>query len=367
MQASSSIFRDEVRTGVQNVLLPARDDIERMDEFPESARVFAQEVVSASVPAEHGGRGVSLLDLCFAMEAVSYVCPALAPYVEAGLLFNECVRLSNHPMSGPILQRIAAGRLGAFALTDENSGSSPRQMRTTAEKRADGIFITGKKRHITFVDAADYLVCFAIDTTANNEITGYMFERPFTNISLSKRSEWMGLRGHRSWEVVFQAAQPAFALSPPGQGFSLAMQVLTKTRVSLASGFVGLAQAATDCAVEFCKQRVSPDRPLWRNQGVSFPLADVQAEIDAARAMIEKAALIGDENGDVGVISAKAKLLAAQALRKAVAVCCATLGGEAGNSSNRSGQMVQDAYTWIAAQGTENILRILVARDLFSE
>jgi alkylation response protein AidB-like acyl-CoA dehydrogenase len=338
----------------------------RSQERPGAAEIFEllNPYRTLSYPEAYGGSGRGITYSCIVMEALGRTCPALVTYIEIAELFGG-VLLSGgtQEQRSEYLGRLAAGQVGAYALTDATPGSDPGSMTSEAVELGDRYRLRGTKRHITYFDIADFFVVFA---RAANGITAFVLDKPDSGIEVIRRSEWSGLRGHTAWDFSFDVEVPPSArIGAEGTGLRLALDVLNHTRITLAAGHCGLAGAALDLATDFAQTRTVGGRPLWENQAIGFAIVEAQARVEAARLLTYHAARLSEKGIPHRRETSQAKFAAAEALLQAVGMCNRVLGGLGGHLDTPAERYLRDAYTWVAAHGTIEILKLAVAREVF--
>ena len=361
-------FRQFVRDRLAANLEPQVEEIERSKQLTDSSVRFCHDLLVETLPTRVGGGGLSLLQATILLEELGYVCPAAAPYLEAGQLFAKALLLlGEEDQVSRYLGRMCNGELGAFAMTDWGTGLAPREMSTVLDRSSGALRLHGTKSKITFIDKASFFVCFAKDPECRNRISAVLVNQPATELSIREHSPWEGLRGHTAWDLEFSGTTVAERLGPPGMGLAAASQVLAQTRVTLAGGFLGLARRALDEALRTIQERCRTIVPLHVHQGVSFPIVDTHALITTAQAATYSAAVALEQDCTTPELSAAVKLVASQALLQAVERLATTLGGAACSTSNPSGRIIRDAFTWIPAQGTENAQRLVLVKRLWRD
>jgi alkylation response protein AidB-like acyl-CoA dehydrogenase len=361
-------FRAQARAFVRERILPRAGEIDRHDEVPEDVFAALHPYLLLTAPEKYGGGGKPEMHACLLAEEVGYACPALVPYLEVGQLFGKALEIAgSEAQRQRYLGRIAAGELGAYALTDAGPGSDPVAMVTEAERHGERWRIHGKKRHITFFDRAKIMVLFARQRGAEGgrALSAFVLEAPFHGVRVERRSEWTGLRGHKAWDLVLEGAEATDVIGEPGTGLRTALAVLNHTRISLACGHVGLAQASLDLARSFVQSRSAGGRPIWQHQAVGFALVEAQARVDGARLLAYRAARAADEGEPSRAATSMAKFAAAEALLEAVSTCNRVLGGFGGHVDYAAERHLRDAFSWVAAQGTIEVQKLTVARELF--
>src|SRR5271157_3389083 len=294
------LLREQYRELAKNEIMPYVKDIDEKDVIPQElvARLAGDpfRLPALSVPKEYGGLGLSVLDVCVIAEEIGAVCPALIPFMEIAQLYAHVIKYGGtEEQNQRFLSQLAEGKLGCYALTDDGPGSDPAAMTTSVEKTDQGYVMSGRKRIITFADMADLFAIFGKmggPSGGSKTITAFIVEKGAEGLILEKHCEAMGLKGHRAYNLIFDNLQipEENRIGEEGEGLSLALTVLNTTRISLACGFVGLARASLDAAISFAKQRLVGGKPIAEQEGISFPIAEVATEIDAARLLAYRAA-----------------------------------------------------------------------------
>jgi acyl-CoA dehydrogenase len=357
-------FQDEVREFSARVIAPRAEEIDQQDQVPDDVFKALNAYTTITYPTEYGGKGRGETYASIVVEEVGAACPALVPYLEVAQLFGIAVLLEGRDdQKQKYLTRLAAGEVGAYALTDEGAGSDAANIGTTATRTADGYRIKGKKRHITFFDMAQFLVVFA---RGEQGLTAFLLDAPFDGIKVVRRSEWIGLRGHKAWdfELDLEVSEEQ-RLGTEGRGLNLALEVLNFSRISLAAGHCGLARSAVELAERFAAERQVGGRPLWQQQGVGFPIVEARARVEAARLLAYQAARMSEHGMQHRRETAQAKFFSAEALLGAVDVCNRVLGGLGGHHDTAGERYLRDAYSWVAAQGTIEIQKLTALSESY--
>jgi alkylation response protein AidB-like acyl-CoA dehydrogenase len=361
-----NLFRHQMAEFVAEEIAPHAAVIDQEDRVPDEVFKALNAYTTLTYPEEYGGGGRDETYACIVVEEVGAVCPALVPYLEVAQLFGIAVLLAGREdQKRKYLTRLAAGEVGAYALTDQGPGSDAGRLSSTAEHTAGGYRLQGKKRHITFFDMADFMVVFA---RADAGVTAFLLDAPWPGIEVLRRSEWIGLRGHTAWDFVMDLeVTESQRLGTDGQGLKLALEVLSHSRISLAAGHCGLARTALRLAEAFARQHQIGGRPLWENQAIGFAIVEAQARVEAARLLAYRTARMSERGLGHRRETAQAKFFAAEALLGAVDVCNRVLGGLGGHLDTPAERYLRDAYSWVAAQGTIEVQKMTVARETFAQ
>jgi alkylation response protein AidB-like acyl-CoA dehydrogenase len=359
-------FQEEVAGFVAREIAPRAKEIDRQDQVPDEVFKALNAYTTLTYPREYGGGGKGETYACIVVEEVGAACPALVPYLEVAQLFGIAVLLAGREdQKRRYLTRLADGEVGAYALTDEGPGSDAARLGSTATRTGDGYHLQGKKRHITFFDLAKFLVVFA---STEQGVTAFLLDAPWQGIEVVRRSEWIGLRGHKAWDFTLDVeVSESQRLGDDGQGLKLALEVLNHSRISLAAGHCGLARSALLLAQRFATERELGGRPLWKNQAIGFAIAEAQARVEAARLLAYQAARMSERGMRHRRETAQAKFFAAEALLGAVDVCNRVLGGLGGHLDTPAERYLRDAYSWVAAQGTIEIQKLTAVTETFTQ
>ena len=357
-------FQEEVREFVAREIAPRADEIDRQDQVPDEVFRALNAYTTITYPRDYGGLDKGEMYASIVVEEVGAACPALVPYLEVAQLFGIAVVLSGREdQKQKYLTRLAAGEVGAYALTDVGAGSDAANIATRAAKVPNGYRIQGQKRHITFFDLADFMVLFA---NSDDGLSAFLLDAPFEGIETQRRSEWIGLRGHKAWDFTVELEVASEQrLGSEGSGLKLALEVLNRSRISLAAGHCGLARSAIDLAETFAAERQVGGRALWQNQGVGFAIMEAKARVEAARLLAFQAARMSELGLTHRRETAQAKFFAAEALLGAVDVCNRVLGGLGGHLDTPGERYLRDAYSWVAAQGTIEIQKLTALAETF--
>lgn len=366
-------LRDQTRDYMAQEVIPLAETIDHDDVIPET---LIKKLLSAplrltalSVPKAYNGMGLSTLEACVVAEQVGYACPALIPLVEIAQLFvHGLLYGGNEEQKKLYLTRLAQGMVGCYALTDEGPGSDPAGMKSTATKTDKGYLLNGKKRLVTFADISEFYIIFARTSPekGGKGISGFIVEGKPKGLVFESHAKTMGLRGHRAFNVrlddMFVPGQNL--LGKADEGLKLALEILNTTRISLAAGFTGLASAAFDTAVKFAKQRMVAGKPIIENQAIAFPLSELAARIDASRLLTYRVAIMHDKGIRHKKETSMAKFYAAETLVHAVELASRVLGAYGASPEYPVERYLRDAFSWIAAQGTIEVQKLVVSREL---
>jgi alkylation response protein AidB-like acyl-CoA dehydrogenase len=357
-----------VRRLVEERVRPRAAEIDLQGEFPHDVRkLFADNDVFATVvPPEYGGIDGSLETLAIICEEITRVCANSGmvlgnQYLGAGpvVLFGTDEQKSTY------LPKFATGEwLCSFALTEPGAGSDASSLKTAARRDGDSWVISGRKNFITHANVADVITVFARTEVG---ITAFLVTGNDRGWEVDKIEHKMGLRGSPTCSIVFEGVRvPGDAVvGEVGAGMRIALASLNKGRIMTASLALGIAQGALETALDYARERHQFGRPIADFQAVQFMLADMETEIAAARALVRTAAARYDEGAkDVIKYSAVAKLFTTDMVNRVTSTAVQVLGGYGYISDYPAERMMRDARIFSIFEGTNEIQRIVIAREL---
>jgi alkylation response protein AidB-like acyl-CoA dehydrogenase len=268
------------------------------------------------------------------------------------------------------LPRLASGEwLCAYALTESGSGSDSAAMLSTARREGDEYLLNGSKRFITNAGVAHLYTVFAKTDPEQGHggISAFVVEADTPGFEVARVEPKMGIKGSTTGELVFEDARVPAAnlLGEEGEGFKIAMRTLDLTRPGTAAGAVGVARAAFEHAVEYSKSRVQFGQPIAINQGVNFLVADMAAEIEAARLLTWQAAWLIDQGERATLQSSYAKRFTADTAMKVTIDAVQIFGGYGYMKEYPVEKLMRDAKLFQIYEGTSQIQRLVIAREIF--
>lgn len=325
------------------------------------------------VPEEYGGKPRSLLDALVIIEEIaavgkSAVCAALMELCGLGTV--AIVNNGSDKQKKKYLPRLARGEsCGCYSLTEPETGSDAAGLRCLARKEGDGYVINGRKRYTSFAHESSHIILFAVTDPSKGAkgISAFIVPTDTPGYRVLERIEAIGLRGHQDEELEFKDCRvpKESLLGEEGKGLSYALQSLDETRTTLTAGFIGLARACLEEAVKYAKVRKTFGKELFYRQALSFPLADIAARIDAARLLNYKAGWLHDHGKRHTIETAKAKAIAGQVMLDAANMAIEVHGGFGCTKRHIVERLYRDARIWVFAQGTLQIMKFIITRDLF--
>jgi acyl-CoA dehydrogenase len=328
-------------------------------------------LMNVHVPAEYGGLGLSAFDGALVGEELNWGCSGIGTAITAnGLGAGPVIIAGTDEQKArwlpPLVERPL---LCSFGLTEPDAGSDVARLKTTAVRRGSEYVINGSKTFITNAGHASWTVVFAKTDPANGHrgISAFVVPMEAPGVTVERHLDKMGQRATDTSafalaEVVVPAAN---RLGAEGQGFKIAMKTLDFTRPGTAIGAVGVARAACELAVEYAKERVTFDVPIAMHQGISFMIADMATEIEAARLLTWQAAWLLDRGERATLESSFAKRFAADTAMKVATDAVQVFGGYGYTKEYPVEKLMRDAKLFQIYEGTSQIQRLVIAKELF--
>jgi alkylation response protein AidB-like acyl-CoA dehydrogenase len=368
-------FRQSVRELAQDKIAPRAAEIDETDEYPEDIDQLLVDAGFAGVsyPEEYGGAGGGPVELAILMEEISRVSAGVSlipavnklgaiPVLLAGTdeqkrLVCEGITNGEHRMS--------------YCLTEPGSGSDAAAMRSRAVKDGDDWVLNGSKRFITGAGASDLYTYFAVtdpDGEKGKNITAFLVSSDAEGFSLGRKEDKMGIRGSPTREVILDNVRvpSTGVIGEVNKGFGIAMRTLDFSRPTVAAQALGIAQGAFDFAVEYCGERKQFGKPISAFQGMQFMFADMAMRVETARFAVYKAATAVDEQApDVTYWAAIAKCYASDVAMSVTTDCVQALGGYGYIREYPVERFMRDAKITQIYEGTNQIQRVVIARNIF--
>ena len=328
-------------------------------------------LMNPHLPQELGGAGLGAFEGILIGEELCWGCSGIGTSIVANILGALPVLIAGteeqqHKWLPPLLEDLI---LCSFGLTEPNAGSDVSGIQTTAVRRGDEYVVNGSKMFITNAGHASWVVVFASTDKSKGHrgLSAFVVPTDVPGVTVEKHLDKMGQRATDTSALAFQdAVVPAGnLLGEEGDGFKIAMMTLDRTRPGTAAGAVGVARAAYEYAVEYAKQRVQFGQPIAINQGVNFLVADMAAEIEAARLLCWQAAWLLDQ-GERGTLqSSYAKRFAADTAMKVTTDAVQIFGGYGYIKEYPVEKLMRDAKLFQIYEGTSQIQRLVIAREIF--
>ena len=371
-----TLLRDLARGFANEVVRPLAPQIEREHRVPREllAQMAEAGLTAVAVPTEYGGAGLGETGLCVVMEELTQACFATAVTFGAhASIGTMSVLVGGSPeQKQHWLPKMANGEvLGCYALSEANAGSDPAAMTTKAVRVDGGWRIDGEKVWITSGDMADLVTVFALtDPSAGARgVTAFLVPKGTPGLSVGKREEKMGQRGSSTVVLAFDncVVPDALRLGAVGEGFKIAMATLDRGRLALGANCLGCAKEAQRLSVDWAKTRVAFGKPIAEHQMIAAMLADSATDIYAMEAMVYRTASMCDAHVPYSRESAMTKLFCSEALDRVVDRAVQIHGGMGYSAEYKIEQLYRDARVTRIYEGTSEIQRLVIARDVLKK
>jgi alkylation response protein AidB-like acyl-CoA dehydrogenase len=370
--------RELVRAVVRDRIAPRAAEIDASHEFPWDVVAAFREhgLFGLFFAEEHGGTGTGALLGLVTIEEVSKACATSGLILAAQELGSLALKLAGTDgQRDRWLPRLASGEsLAAYALTEAGSGSDSAALRTTARRDGDGYVLDGSKRFITNAGVADLYTVFAkTDPEAEHAgISAFLVEAGTSGFEVARLEPKMGITGSTTGELVLDGCRvPADArLGEEGEGFRLAMRILDRSRPGIAAQALGIAQGATDYALEYARTRETMGQPIARHQLIAAKLADMETACEAARGLLYRFGRMVDEGAaeaELTKASAMAKLYCGDVAMQVTTEAVQILGGYGYVKEYPVERFMRDAKVTQIYEGTQEVQRLVIAREMLRE
>jgi acyl-CoA dehydrogenase len=366
-------LRDLAREFAEREIRPKAAEYDEHATHPADIIEKAHEVglMNPHVPEEYGGVGLSIFDGMLIGEELSWGCAGIAVSIVANMLGAAPVVLAGteeqkRTWLPPLVE---SPILCSFALTEPNAGSDVSGIQTTAVRDGDEYVLNGSKMFITNAGHAAWIVVFASTDKSQGHrgLSAFVVPTELEGVTIEKHLDKMGQRATDTSAVAFQDVRVPSEnrLGEEGEGFKIAMRTLDHTRPGTAAGAVGVARAAYEHAVGYSRERVQFGQPIAMNQGVNFLIADMAAEIEAARLLTWQAAWLLDQGKRATLQSSFAKRFASDTAMKVTTDAVQIFGGYGYIKEYPVEKLMRDAKLFQIYEGTSQIQRLVIAREIF--
>jgi butyryl-CoA dehydrogenase len=370
------LFQKTVRDFADEVIKPRAKEIDESKEFPMWCIEELRKMGLMGVPyaEEWGGAGGDTLMYAIAVEEISRASGSLGLILAANtsLGTGPIYNFGTEEQKKKYLPKLCSGQvLGSFCLTEPQAGSDAGGTRTVAVEDGDHWVLNGAKNWITNAGVADVFIVTAVTDKGQGTdgISAFLVDKGTPGLKVGKKEDKLGLRGSETNPVFFEDVRvPRSAmLGPRGQGFKQFMKTLDGGRISIGAMAVGLAQAALDASVDYAQSREQFGRPIAAFQAIQFKLADMATEIAAARHLVFDSAVAKDAGENFTRLSAMAKLFASEVAMRATTQAIQVYGGNGYSTEYPVERFFRDAKLCEIGEGTSEIQRLVIARELLRE
>jgi alkylation response protein AidB-like acyl-CoA dehydrogenase len=368
------IVAESAREFAQREIAPGIADREATHAFPGDLVRKLGELgfLGMFIPGEYGGAGFDIVSYILAIEEIARIDASVAVIVSVtnSVACYPVWKFGSEEQRRTVLRELASGEsLGAYALTEPQSGSDAANQKTRAERTPSGYVLNGAKSWITNAGVARWYVVMAMTDPAagTRGITAFLVRDDDPGLEIGKNEEKMGLHGSRTASLYFSnlALPESRRLGGEGEGFRIAMTTLDHSRIGIAAQSVGIARAAFEAAVEHARTRETFGRKLHEHQAIAFQIADMKVQIDAARLLTRRAAWLSEHSpAKFSKESSMAKVFASEMCNAVCARACQIFGGYGFSKEYPVERYYRDARVTTIYEGTSEIQRMVIAKNL---
>lgn len=376
LSEEQSLIRDSVRSFVQEKVAPFAADWDRDNHFPKQQLGEMAELglFGMFVPEEWGGSGADYLSFALAIEEVAAgdgACSTILS-VNNSVVCGVLLASASEFLKQTYLKPLASGaKLGCFCLTEPQAGSDAAALRTRARKQENGYLLNGTKAFITSGANADVAIVFAVTDAAAGKkgISAFVVPTENPGYQVGSVEQKMGQHASDTAQIFFKdcLVPSDHLIGAEGEGYKIALANLESGRIGIAAQCVGMARAACECALAYAKQRVSFGKTLLEHQAVAFRLADMATQLEAARLLVHNAATLRDAGEPCLKQASMAKLFASEAAEKICSDAIQVLGGYGYLRDFPVERIARDVRVAQIYEGTSDVQRIVIARELGNE
>jgi len=364
------LFCEATRDFAEKRVKPRVMDMDRAGKLPRELidELFTLGVMGIEIPQSYGGAGSNFLMSILAIEELARIDPAVAVCVDVQntLVNNALLRWLTPEQQARFLPRLARDTVGAYALSEPDSGSDAFGMVTQAKLDGDSFILNGRKMWITNgAEAGVYLLFANADPSKGYKgITGFIVERDFPGFSVGKKEDKLGIRASSTCELILEDVRVprTNVVSEVGQGYKVAIETLDEGRIGIGAQMVGLAQGAFDAALEYSKERKQFGKAIAEFQAIQFQIAEMAIDIEAARLMVYNTARMKEAGQSFVRQAAMTKYFCSQVGERVASQALEIFGGVGFTKDFPAEKFYRDAKIGKIYEGTSNIQLQTVAR-----
>lgn len=355
----------------QNEIAKEVDRMEKENRFPKEIvnKMGELGLMGIPIPEKYGGSGMDYLSYILAIKEISKVSASvgviLSVHTSVGTI--PILTFGTEEQKKKYVPKLATGEyLGAFALTEASAGSDAARLKTTAKRDGDHYILNGSKSFITNGGIADTYITFARTGENPKDISTFIIEKGTPGFSAGKPERKMGLHGSSTTELTFDQCHipRSQLLGEEGTGFKMALAILNIGRIGIAAQALGIAEAALEHATAYAKMREQFGKPIANQQGISFKLANIATEVEAAKLLVYQAANLVERNIPCIKEASMAKMYASNTAMKAAIEAVQIYGGYGYTEDYPVERFFRDAKVTQIYEGTNEIQHIVIANHL---
>jgi alkylation response protein AidB-like acyl-CoA dehydrogenase len=376
MLDSLQLIQESARDFAENYIRPNVMDWDEEQFFPIDLfhKMGEYGFLGVLVPEEYGGAGLGYHEYITVIEEIAKVCGSIGLSVAAhnSLCTNHLLLFGNEEQKRKYLPKLATGEwIGAWGLTEPNTGSDAGRMKCVAEKDGDYYVLNGSKNFITHGKSGHAAVVIARtgELLDSHGMTAFIIERGTPGFSAGKKENKLGMRASETAELIFENCRvhKSQMLGQEGEGFIQAMKILDGGRISIAALSLGIAKGAYEAAVKYAKEREQFGKPIASFQGISFKLADMATKIQASELLVRKAGDLKDRGENVTKVSAMAKYFASETAVEVSTDAVQIHGGYGYTKDYPVEKFYRDSKLCTIGEGTSEIQKLVISRHILRE
>lgn len=370
------LIRESARDFAETYIRPSMMEWDEAQHFPMDLfhQMGQYGFLGVLVPEEYGGAGLGYQEYITVIEEVAKVCGSIGLSVAAhnSLCTNHILNFANEVQKAKYLPKLASGEwIGAWGLTEPNTGSDAMRMKCVAEKDGDFYILNGTKNWITHGKSGHVAVVIARtgELLDSRGMTAFIVERDTPGFYAGKKENKLGMRASETAEMIFDNCRvhQNQVLGAEGEGFIQAMKILDGGRISIAALSLGIAKGAYEASVKYAKQREQFGQPIANFQGISFKLADMAVKIEAAELLTRRAGELKEQGEKSTKISAMAKYYASEIAVEIATDAIQIHGGYGYTKDFPVEKYYRDAKLCTIGEGTSEIQKLVISREVLKE
>lgn len=366
-------LQDMARKFAKEEIIPKAAHHDKTGEYPKEIAKKAWELglMNTHIPTDCGGLGLGVLEGCIIAEELAYGCTGICTAMEANTLAAAPVIVAgNDEQKKEFLGRLTAEpKFAAYCVTEPGAGSDVSGIRTQAKKVGNDYSISGSKMWITNASVADwyFVLAYTDPSQKHKGMSGFIVPANTPGITVGKKEWNMGQRASDTRGITFEnvVVPEKYRLGREGDGFKIAMNAFDHTRPAVSAGAVGLARRAMDEAISYAQTRQTFGKPIAAHQGVSFLIADMAKDIEAARLLVYKCAWTIDQGERNTKFAAMAKAFCADMAMKVTTDAVQVFGGYGYSEEYPVEKLMRDAKIYQIYEGTSQIQRLIISKEIF--
>ena len=370
LSEDETLFRDNIRQFADEKIRPLVKEMDEKGVFEKDLiRDFFQlGLMGIEIPEQYGGSGAKFFEAILAVEELSRVDASAGVVVDVQntLVNNALLRWGSEEQKKRYLPQMAAATVGAYALSEANSGSDAFGLQTRAVLQGSEYVLNGRKLWITNAKEAGLFVLFAtLDPTAGYKgITAFLVENSFPGFSVGKKEDKLGIRASSTCELILEDCRipKENVLGEPGKGYKIAIETLNEGRIGIGAQMIGLARGAWEYACKYVQERKQFGKAIAEFQGIQFQIAQMATEIEAARLMVYNCARMKDAGADFVKQAAMTKLFASQVAERVTSLAIEIYGGYGFTKDYPVEKYWRDAKIGKIYEGTSNMQLATIAK-----